>query len=290
MENNKNLKRVLLANDLAGLGKVALANAIPIMACAKIETSILPTVILSSHTGGFSDIYIDDYTAGMDAFLKQWKNLNIAYDAIVTGYLKSEKAIDLLLEYKETRSVENALLIVDPIMGDSGKFYKGFDDSYANKMSLLCKNADYIIPNVTEACLLTETKELLKESHQRDEIELIFDKLIKMGSKNIIISGVSFDKEHLAVAFYEENKGEIEYIFTENLPYKFFGTGDLFTALISACIVRGVSLKSGIEFAVSWLEKCLKFTISLNRDLKLGVYYEAFLGELVNEVDKLAVE
>ena len=148
------LPRLLVANDLPGLGKVALASSLPLMAACQVETAILPTVLLSSHTGGFKQLRIDDYTVGMTGFLEQWQNLGIAFDGLVTGYLKNSQQIDLILEFANVKQLP---LFVDPIMGDKGCFYQEFDQGHANHMRRLCQNADVIIPNLTEAAFLTKT-------------------------------------------------------------------------------------------------------------------------------------
>ncbi len=282
------MKHVVLANDLAGLGKVALTNAIPIMACAKIETSILPTVILSSHTGGFKNIHIDDYTDGMQGFLKQWNSLDLNLDAILSGYLKSEKQIDLLLEFRHSKALKDALLIVDPVMADNGKFYSGFDKQYAKKMKELCKNADYIMPNITEACLLTDAEHLLDNSYTKEDIDELILNLAALGAKNIMITGVNFDEDNLAVAYFDAETKKIGYVYTKKLAHKFFGTGDLFTAIVSAGIIRGIDLESSVRLAVKWLEKCLDYTISSHKDLQYGVCFEPFLGDFIKGMDELA--
>ncbi len=280
-------RHIILANDLAGLGKVALANQIPIMACAGIEASILPTVILSSHTGGFKNIRIDDYTSGMQGFLKQWNSLDLHFDAILTGYLKNQEQIDILLDFKDTKMTNDSLLIVDPVMADNGTFYSGFDKSYAEKMKLLCKNADYIMPNITEACILTNSESILENSYNQADVEELVHELRQLGAKNVIITGVSFDDKNLGVAYADKKLDKVDYVFTRKLQDKFFGTGDLFTAIVSACIINSIDLNLAVEFAVNWLAKCLSYTISLNRDLKYGVAYEGFLDNFILIMDEL---
>ncbi len=280
-------KQIILANDLAGLGKVALSNQIPIMACAGIEASILPTVILSSHTGGFENIQIDDYTSGMQGFLKQWHSLELSFNAILTGYLKNQKQIDILLNFKNNKMTMDSLLIVDPVMADNGKFYTGFDKTYAEKMKLLCQNADYIMPNITEACLLTDSESILQKPYSKNDVAKLIDKLMNLGSKNVIITGISFDDNNLAVAYFDKKYNKIDYVFTKKLKQKFFGTGDLFTAIVSACIINNIDLNLAIEFAVNWLAKCLNYTVSLDRDLKFGVAYESFLDNFILIMEEL---
>ncbi len=286
MQKNKS-KHIILANDLAGLGKVALANQIPIMACAGIETSILPTVILSSHTGGFEDIYINDYTIGMKGFLKQWNKLDVQMGALLTGYLKNKQQIDILLEFMQQKLLKDASLIVDPVMADNGKFYAGFNKDYAEKMKQLCSRADYITPNITEARILTDCDDIRVKSYCKGDVEKLLLKLKDLGAKNIVITGVSLDDDNLAVAYYDSKADKAGYVFTPKLKQQFFGTGDLFTAIISACILHKIDLGAAVNFAVKWLEKCLNYTIGLDRDLKYGVEYEGFLADFIKEINAL---
>lgn len=290
MHQKRDSKRILLANDLAGIGKVALSNAIPIMACAEIETGILPTVILSSHTGGFPDIFIDDYTRGMLGFLKQWRGLPLRYDAIVTGYLKSQEQIDILLAFSEEAKQTGTLLIVDPIMADNGSFYSGFDQAYAEKMKVLCQSADYLIPNISEACILTGTELRSDARYSEAEIDRIVGKLPDFGSKRIIITGIAMRPNELGTAFYNPEAGCTDYVFTPELPHKFYGTGDLFTSILSACAVKGIDLKRSLEFAVAWLDSCLRYTLEAGRDLRYGVLYEPFLKDFIEGIRALERE
>ena len=152
-------KRIILANDLSGIGKVALTPAIPIMACCQIETILLPTILLSSHTGGFGQIAIQELLDFTKQSLEQWKALNLKTDALFIGYCRQMEQLKVLLDYYTSQSPD-ALLIVDPIMGDHGKLYSGFTEEYIQQMRSVCSKEDIILPNLTEAALLTQTEYL----------------------------------------------------------------------------------------------------------------------------------
>ena len=150
------MKKILIANDLPGIGKVALAPAIPIFAFCQIETILLPTVLLSSHTGGFKNIAIADQTEFMRQSLYQWENLEIKPDAVLTGYFRNTEQIELMVDTIE-KLPESTKIFIDPIMGDNGKLYSGFTKEHVEAMRKLIQKADVIYPNITEACLLTDT-------------------------------------------------------------------------------------------------------------------------------------
>lgn len=276
---------IILASDLSGIGKVALTNAIPVMASLEIETVILPSAILSSHTGGFKNVFVDDYTDGTLSFLKAWKDIDIFYDGIVTGYLKTEKQINAILDFKKIKS-ESGILIVDPIMADSGKFYTGFDSHYLKSMNSLCKNADYIIPNLTEACLLADIP-YIGEKYSEKDIENLIYKLLSKGIKNIIITGISFDKSQIGAVSYSEEDLKFNYFFSKKIDAHFFGTGDLFTAVVSACIFKKINLEKSVKISIDWLSVCLENTMKSNRNLKYGVCFEKHLPDLVKKIKEI---
>lgn len=181
------MKKILIANDLPGIGKVALAPAIPIFACCQIETILLPTVLLSSHTGGFKNIAIAEQTEFMRQSLCQWENLELNPDAILTGYFRNTEQIELIIDTIE-KLPEPKKIFVDPIMGDNGKLYSGFTAEHVDTMRKLIQHADVIYPNITEACLLTET------AYPSGKITMDFTrelakKLAPLGPKHVIITG-----------------------------------------------------------------------------------------------------
>ncbi len=273
------MKKLLLVNDLSGIGKVALAPAITITNCLGFEVSTLPTCILSTHTGGFPDIYIDDYSKGMDGFLAQWQDLDLNFDALITGYFRNAKQIKKVLDFKEKTPAKNATLIVDPVMADNGKMYSGFDKNYVQYMNELCVKADLILPNFTEACLLTN-KNFREENADLATIKELCLELSDKGKRSVIITGIK-TSDDLIIAYYDKNIGEFGYESCEKLPYNFFGTGDMFTSIVSGKFLKGDSIKEAVRFANEWILKCLTYTIESNTDIKYGVKFEAFLKDLI---------
>ena len=181
------MKKILLANDLPGIGKVALAPSIPIFACCQIETMLLPTVLLSSHTGGFKNIAIAEQTAFMKQSLNQWRELELNPDAVLTGYFRNAEQIELIIDTIE-KLPESTQIFVDPIMADNGNLYSGFTAEHVEAMRKLIQQAQVIYPNITEACLLTET------AYPSGKITMDFTrelakKLALLGPKYVIITG-----------------------------------------------------------------------------------------------------
>ncbi len=207
------VQRLLLANDLPGVGKVALATSIPIAAACQVETILLPTVLLSSHTGGFPDVVVEDMTDLNRAYFEQWKNLNLELAGILSGYCRNPQQLSQLAMYaKQTETP----LIVDPVMGDGGKLYTGFTSTYVEAMKELIQSAKLILPNLTEATLLTG-REYVGEYYDFSVIEDLLEALAKQVSADIVLTGISFDDSQIGVAYFQQETGEISTYMSKNI-------------------------------------------------------------------------
>ena len=270
------VQRLLLANDLPGVGKVALATSIPIAAVCQVETMLLPTVLLSSHTGGFPDVVIEDMTDLNRAYFRQWMKLNVKVAGILSGYCRNPQQLRQLAMYaKQTETP----LIVDPIMGDSGRLYTGFTSSYVEAMKELTQSAKLILPNLTEAALLTG-REYVGEHYDFSVIEDLLEALAKQVTADIVLTGISFDDSQIGVAYFQQETGEITTYLSKKYPANFFGTGDILSTLLAVATIEQINLHQAIPLALEFIDKSLRQTLSLNRDLKLGIYFEPFLAEL----------
>ena len=148
-------KRILTIQDISCVGQCSLTVALPILSACGMETCVLPTALLSTHTGGFgkpSVIHLDD---SLEAFREHWKENSITFDAILTGYLGSVAAVKAAEIIIEEMLSPGGIAIVDPAMADHGKLYSGLSEEYAEAMALLCQRADILLPNITEAAMLS---------------------------------------------------------------------------------------------------------------------------------------
>ena len=280
------MPRLLVANDLPGLGKVALASSLPIMAACQVEVAVLPTVLLSSHTGGFENVHIRECTADIAGFLSQWQELDVRFDGLVTGYLKNKEQMSLLLEFAEKKQLP---LFVDPIMGDKGRFYQGFDQDYVQNIRCLCQRASVIIPNLTEAAFLTGTA-YLGDDYEPNQIDNLLKKLAALGPENVILTGVSFEKDKIGLALYQKQRDEIVYIMAKRYPQLFYGTGDIVTAILASGYFHGIAAEKSARLALDFLDEAIQSTLNLNRDLKYGLCYEPHLLELIKQHQLLVEE
>ena len=275
------MKKILIANDLPGIGKVALAPAIPIFACCQIETILLPTVLLSSHTGGFKNIAITDQTEFMRQSLYQWGHLELKPDAVLTGYFRNTEQIELMVDTIE-KLPKSTQVFVDPIMADNGKLYSGFTQEHVEVMRKLIQKADVIYPNITEACLLTDTP------YPTGKITMDFTrelakKLAKLGPEYIIITGCPDSEELTGVQLYKKETDAFFDFYKTKYPHHFYGTGDTLAALATACILQEMSVEDALSFTLKFIDEVLQLSSQQPEQIPFGLPIEKKLGILTTK-------
>lgn len=241
------MKKILLMNDICCSGNVALTISLPIAKALQCDTDIIPTVLLSNHTA-YQNVYKQNLTEEMTNILHKMQQSQLFYDAILTGYFYDAFQIQQL----NTISTISNTLIVDPIMGDNGKLYQGIDTSYVEAMKQLCQQAELIIPNLTEACLLSNTP--YPQTITETTIHTILKKLLKLGCRNVIISGIVLENQ---INVYYTNSKQTFKFQTTKIPGNYFGTGDLFSTLISVFYIQNKPFETCIPYAMEFVKKCI---------------------------------
>ena len=229
------MKRLLTIQDVSCVGQCSATVALPLVSACGVECAVLPSAVLSNHTGGFSSWTFADLTAEMSRIEKKWIELGIGFDAFYTGYV-CESQIDPILSIMSSCANEGALRIVDPAMADNGRLYAGFGDDFPAKMARLCNGADYILPNLTEAALLVGD-EPKPDSCSRDDVEFLITKLHGLGARNVVLTGVSFNPGELGSAVSDGNS--IAYDFNPRIDRACHGTGDVFASVFAGAVLRG---------------------------------------------------
>ncbi len=276
-------KRLVTVQDISCLGKCSLTAAIPIIATFGIEPVVLPTAVLSTHTGaGFSGYTFKDLTEDMDGIINHWKNLGIDFDAMYSGYLGSIEQLDIVAQFFTDFKRENSLIFVDPVMGDEGKLYNGFDEGFAKKMYSLCSHADIICPNVTEACFLTGTP--YKEDHDEEYAKELAEKLRATGAKVIVITGVTHGEKYGALCL-DSCTGEVHTHFRSKIPGTYYGTGDIFASVLCSSITIGKSLEESLDMAIDFVHDSIKNTQDEKEKYYYGVKFEQCLGRITDIVN-----
>ena len=269
-------KKIALINDITGFGRCSISVALPIISALKVQCAFLPTAILSNHTG-FENYYFDDYTPKMKPYMEAWEKNNLSFDGIFTGFLGSEEQIDIVIEFIKKFKTENSIVIVDPVMGDNGKIYRTYTDKMCEKMKKLIKYADCLTPNLTELCRLLDIP-YPKETPSLEELKNLCIKLSKEGPKKIVVTGLKRN-DTIENFVFEEGK-EFKTISVKKECDERSGTGDVFSSIVSASIVKGEDFAYSIEKAAKFISKALKFTNDINIPANWGVCFEEFLTEL----------
>ena len=273
------MKRLLTVQDLSCVGKCSLTIALPVISALRVECSVLPTAVLSTHTGGFGRPAVLDLTEGLDTVPAHWLSQGITFDGIYTGYLSNTAQIEGARRLFRDFLAAGAPAIADPAMADHGKLYSGFDDSFVSAMRGLVSAADLVLPNFTEAALLTGTP--YREDSDMEYVWLLLEKLRALGPKQVIITGVTNpDKpDMIGAAYCDTRTGKTGALYARRLARSFHGTGDLFASIVSALIVRGESLERATGIAVEFTAEAIADTPP-DADERFGVYFERQLGEL----------
>lgn len=273
--------RILTIQDISCVGQCSLTVALPVISACGVECAVLPSAVLSTHTGGFKGFTFRDLTDDMPAIKEHWVKENILFDAIYTGYLGSTKQIDYVAEILDANGKSGCVKIIDPAMADNGKLYYGFDDAFVAAMKKLCGKADYILPNITEACFLTDTE--YKTEYDRAYIDEILKKLTALGAKNVIFTGISYEKDRTGVVVYEN--GQYSYYEHELLPNSCHGTGDIYASAFTGAFVRGKTAFDAAKIAADYTLECIRETAK-EENHWYGAKFEPVLGKLIEMINK----
>ena len=272
--------RVLSVQDISCVGQCSLTVALPILSACGAETCVLPSAVLSTHTGGFSGFTFRDLTDDMPAILAHWQKEGIDFDAIYTGYLGSTKQIDYVKAIFDGVAAEGCVRVVDPAMADHGKLYTGFDMAFVDAMKTLCGKADYLIPNLTEACFLTDTP--YTETYDRAYIDTLLEKLLALGCKNVIFTGVSYKQGTTGVVVMEN--GTYNYYEHEMLPNSCHGTGDIYASAFVGALMRGKTAYDAAKIAADYAVECIRYTGTLENHW-YGAAFEPVLPKLIRSLE-----
>ncbi|MCI5838835.1 MAG: pyridoxamine kinase [Christensenellaceae bacterium] len=272
-------KRILTVQDISCVGQCSLTVALPILSAFGLETAVLPTAVLSTHTGGFDGWTFLDATDELPKIFDKWEKNKIDFDCVYTGYLGSAKQIEYVCECKDRFLRSGGELIVDPVMADNGMLYPGFDDAFVEEMKSLVKKSDIILPNITQACFLTGAQ--YKDGCcDKDYYEDLIAKLSKAGAKKIVLTGVSFSPDKLGVAVWDGEK--IEYHFEDFINRRSHGTGDIYASAFTGAYEKGESLLSAAAFAAKFVVKCITETKDFSEHF-YGVRFEKALGLITDK-------
>lgn len=283
---NTQQKRVLAIHDISCVGRCSLTVALPVISAGGIETSVLPTAVLSTHTGGFQGFTYHDLTSDIMPICHHWKSLGLQFDAIYTGFLGSFEQIDLVMKIFDMFG-QNALKIVDPVMADNGKLYSVFDKNFPKGMKQLCEKADIIVPNITEACYMLDIS-YCEGPYSREYIKTIIDGLLHFCKSKIVLTGVSFEPDKLGVAAIEAPKKEIKYYFNKKVPGIYHGSGDVFASALVTAILRERSLIDSSKIAADFTVGSIRRTFDAKTDVRFGIDFEEQIPQFIADLESVS--
>ena len=265
--------KVLLINDIAGYGKVALSAMLPILSYKGFNLYNLPTAIVS-NTLNYEKFRIEDTTEYIEETLRIWKELNFSFDVISTGFIFTKKQMEIISKFCEEQSKKGVFIFNDPIMADNGELYSGISPDTVDYMKNIISVSDVTMPNYTESCLLTKTK--YKEGISTEEINTIINKIRERGVKSVIVTSIP-SVETKMVAGFDSKINEYFYLPYEEIPTYFPGTGDIFSSVIISETLEGKSLKVATEKAMK-IVKEIVFENKDQEDKKKGIHIEKYLN------------
>ena len=272
----KNYPRILTVQDISCVGQCSLTVALPILSACGAETCILPSAVLSTHTGGFKGYTVRDLTEDIPGIASHWQKEGIFFDAVYTGYLGSIPEIGYVQDIFGKLRREGAKTFVDPAMADNGKLYGAFGMDYAEAMKPLCFGADVMLPNLTEACLLTDTP--YRESYDESYIMDILAKLRSAGARTIILTGISYSPETTGVIAADGDK--MQYYTHKRIERTCHGTGDVFASAFIGAVLQDIPAFEAARIAADFTVRSIEATVD-DPAHWYGVRFETQLPALI---------
>ena len=276
------MKRILTIQDISCLGKCSITIALPVISAMGVETVILPTAVLSTHTM-FQNFTVKDLTDQLIPITEHWRSEGVKFDAIYTGYLGSAEEIEIAKRIFDEFGTDDNLIFVDPVMADNGKLYPAFDESYAAQNATLCAKADIIVPNITEACFMTGTE--YRTEYDEAYVKELLQKLSALCPKTVVLTGVSLAPGKTGVMGYD-GTGYFRYQ-NDLVNASYHGTGDIFSSVLVGALTRGIAADAAVKLAADYTADTIRATLDNPAKPWYGVDFEATLPQLVAAVGEL---
>lgn len=275
------MKRIVTLQDISCIGRCSITAALPVISAMGVECGILPTAVLSTHTM-FHNFTCKDLSDQIEPVSDVWLKENITFDGIYTGYLASKEQCAQIVNFFKRFRTDKNLILVDPAMADNGSLYPAFDDNFPSAMASVCAEADVILPNITEACLLTGTP--YRTEYDRSYITELLQKLLRLGCRTAVITGVSFEAGKLGLASLDREGNSFTY-FTRKCPESYHGTGDLYSSAVFGGLIRGLNLGNALALAADFVVQCIEATTRSSESRWYGAEFESQIPWLCRELE-----
>ena len=266
-------KRILTVQDISCIGQCSMTVALPVLSACGHEVCILPSAVLSTHTGGFGTPAVQKLTDTMGQTISHWKENGIDFDLIYIGYLGSLEAVAYAEEIMASMLAPGGTVVVDPAMADHGKLYRGLDEQYAAAMTQLCKRADVMLPNVTEAAMMTGLP------YREDlDADYILQLMKGLEGRNVLLTGVGFSADQTGFAIRKD--GSIRFSHHRRIEKNYHGTGDLFASAFVGALASGKDMLRAGQIAAEFTRRSIENTFN-NPAHWYGVKFETALPDLI---------
>lgn len=277
------MKKVVTVQDISCVGRCSLTVALPIISAMGVETSVIPTAVLSTHTM-FKNFTFRDLTDEIEPISAHWRSMGLTFDGIYTGYLGSFEQLRLMTRFADEFRGDG-ILFVDPVMGDSGKLYSGFTADFVKGMAKFCGKADIIVPNITEASFMLNVP-YIGDGYSEDYVKELLHGLTGLGAKKAILTGISFRPEELGVMAYDSENNEFYSYFSQRIGGYYHGTGDVFASTCMGALMNDLPLGDALRIAVDYTCECIRLTSDDPRDKAFGVNFEKAIPMLIHSIGK----
>lgn len=272
-------KKIAMINDMAGYGRCALTAAIPVVSALKVQCCPVVTSVLSNHAG-YPSCFFDDYTERMEPYIEEWKKLGFQFDGIMSGFLGSPQQVEIITDFIRYFKGDHTKLLVDPVLGDHGVLYRICSEELCDGMRELIQYADVITPNLTEGCILTDTPFEETGWSKRKLADMTY-KLLLMGAGAVVLTGIVKGSQVMNV-IHERGKEPV-FQTARYVKSSYHGTGDVFSAVIAASIVKGISLEEAVRIAAYFTRKCVERSEELGISEQEGICLEECLPYLMRQ-------
>lgn len=279
----KKQKNAAAIHDITGFGRCSLTVALPILSAAGVQTSVIPTAILSTHPGGFTGYTYRDLTDDLPSFAEHWKSLGLKFDALYSGFLGSFEQLTIVSDIFDLLTDKDCLILVDPAMADNGKLYHSFTPDYAKGMAELCAKADIIVPNLTEAALMLG-REYREGPFDKAGLQELLESLSLLGPEKVVLTGIQLDDGRYGAAGFERSTKRTCYAFSEKIEGYFHGTGDIFGSALLSGLLNDLSFGSALSLAVDFTASAILRTRDAGTDTRYGVNFEAGIPEFTTRL------
>jgi pyridoxine kinase len=280
----KETTKILTIQDISCFGQCSITVALPMISAFGIETAVLPSAVLSTHTSGFTDYTVRDLTEDLPAIRKHWESEGILFDAIYTGFIASAEQMDYIKDIIDSRLNSGGLVFVDPAMADHGEFYNGFDQDFADEMGELCKLGDFILPNTTEACFILHKP--WKEKFTKEEMLEMANELSSFTKRYVVLKGYENEDNELGMIVLDKKDSSVQIVYNDKVDYVSHGTGDVFASSFVGSVMVGKSPTQAAKIAGEFTKKAIEKTIG-DENHKYGVKFEQVIPELYDLLRKI---